>query len=163
LVALDLVVLFAIYQPLVNRVAEAQHRRDELWQKTRDQQVRVDLLKKYQTAMPQTGKGLEDFMTNRIPPRREAYSITAHLIHKVADAAHVKILSMSYHLESEHKDPLQRLAIELNVQGQYAGLLKFAHALETANDVILIRDFFIAPGTAGDLSLHLGADIYLTP
>ncbi len=123
----------------------------------------VDLLKKFEAALPQAGKGLEDFTANRIPPRREAFSTAAHLIHKVADAAGVKLSSTAYRLDTEHHDPLERLAIDINAQGSYTGLLKFSHALETANDFILVRDFNIGPGDNGALSLRLDADLYLTP
>jgi Tfp pilus assembly protein PilO len=163
LVVLDLLVFFAIYRPLGNKVAMAERRHAELRQTIRDQQFRVEVLKKFQEALPQTGKGLEDFMTNRIPPRREAYSITDHLIHEGADAAKVKVMGMSFRLDPEHNGPLQRLGFEINVQGAYSGVLKFAHALETAKDVILVREFFITPGDNGILDLRLGADLYLTP
>jgi hypothetical protein len=109
------------------------------------------------------GKGLEDFTTNRAPSRREAYSTAAHLVDKVADAAGVKVTTRAYRLYSEHKDPLEQLVIDMSVQGSYAGLLKFAHALETAKEFILIREFTITAGEGGVLSLRLGADLYLTP
>lgn len=163
LVALDLLVLFAIYRPLGNKAAGDERRHAELRQSIRDLQGRVERLKKYQAALPDTGKGLDDFMSHRIPARREAYSVAAHLVHKVGDAAGVKILAVAYHLDPEHKDPLERLALDMNVQGSYAGLLKFSHALETDNEFLLVRQFFITPGDRGGLSLRLGADLYLTP
>lgn len=163
LIALDFLVFFAIYRPLANNVATAERRHAQLRQTIRDEQVRVDVMKKYLAALPQTGKALDDFMTNRVPPRREAYSITDHLIHKGAEAANVKVVGMVFRLDSDRKDPLERLGFEINVQGPYSGLLKFAHALETANDIILIREFFITPGDAGMLALRLSADLYLTP
>jgi Tfp pilus assembly protein PilO len=164
LVVLDLLVFFAIYRPLGNEVALVERSHGALRQTIRNQQVRVDLLKKYEAALPQAGKGLEDFTTNRTPSRREAYSTAAHLIHKVADASGVKVSSMGYRLDIGHNDPLERLELDINLQGPYASLLKFAHALETANDFILVREFNFTPG--GDnqaLGLRLDADMYLTP
>ncbi len=163
LVVLDVAVFFAVYRSLGNQTAAEARRHMELRQKVREEQVRVDMLKKFQTTLPQTGKDLEDFTTNRIPPRRKAFSIAAHLVHEVGDAAGVKVLGTSYHLESEHRDPLERLVLEINAEGSYTGLLKFSHALETANDFILVRDFAFTPGDNGALSLRLGADLYLTP
>lgn len=163
LVALDLVVFFAIYRPMGNRVAMAERHHAELRQTIRDQQVRVEVLKRFQEALPQTGKGLEDFMSNRLPPRREAYSITDHLIHEGADAAKVKVMGMAFHLDPERNGPLKQLGFEINVQGPYSGVMKFWHALETAKDVILVRDFAISPGDNGALDLRLSADLYLTP
>lgn len=164
LLALDLVVFFAVYRPLGDRKMDAGSRRHELLQTVWDQQVRVDLLKKFEAAFPQAGKGLEDFTANRTPSRREAYSTAAHLIHKLADASGVKLSTVGYHYDKEHHDPLERLTIEISAQGPYASLLKFSHALETADDFMLVREFnFIPEGENGALGLRLGADLYLTP
>jgi Tfp pilus assembly protein PilO len=163
LVAADLLVFFVVYQPLGNEIVTVERRVEDLRKTIRDQQIRVEVLKKYQDAMPEAKMGVADFMTNRIPPRREAYSIADHLVHKVGDAANVKIMGMAFHLDPDKTDPLLKLGLEVTVQGTYTGMMKFAHGLETANSIILEREFFIAPGTAGVLSLRLGADIYLTP
>src|SRR5208283_2911437 len=98
LVALDIVVFIAAYRPLGIRLEAEERHHSELRQTVRNQKVRVDLLKKYEAALPQAGKGLGDFMTNRIPPRREAFSTAAHLIHKAADAAGVKLSGSAYRL-----------------------------------------------------------------
>jgi len=163
LVVLDLLVFYGVYRPLGIKLDEEARHRQALRQTIRNQQVRLDILKKYEAALPKVGKGLEDFTSNRAPSRREAYSTAAHLIDEVADAAGVKVTTRSYRLDTEHKDPLEQLAIDMSVQGSYAGLLKFSHALETANDFILVRDFNIIQGESGALSLRLGADLYLTP
>jgi Tfp pilus assembly protein PilO len=162
-VVLSLVTFFAIYRPLGNEVAAAERHHSGLRQRIRDQQVRVELLKKYQEDLPHAGEGVQEFLANRIPPRREAYSITDHLIHKGADAASVKVTGMIFRLETEHKAPLQRLGFEINVQGPYPGLLKFSHALETASNIVLVRDFTLSPVDNGMLNLRLIADLYLTP
>jgi len=162
-VALDIVVFFAAYRPLGMRLEAEERHHAELRQTVRNQKVRVDRLKKYEAALPQAGKGVGDFMTNRIPPRREAFSTAAHLIHKAADAAGVRLSGSAYRLNVEHKDPLEQLEITINAQGSYPGLLKFSHALETANDFLLVREFNFAPGEKGDLGLRLSVDLYLTP
>jgi Tfp pilus assembly protein PilO len=165
LVVLDVLVFYALYQPLGSKVDVAERDHEHLRQTVRNQQVRVDILKKYEAALPQVGKGLEDFTTNRTPSRREAYSTAAHLIHKIADAAGVKVASMGYRLDTtEHNDPLERLELDISLEGSYVSLLKFSHALETANDFILVREFNFTPaGENQALGLRLGADLYLTP
>ena len=162
LVALDVLVFLAIYRPLRDQVDREARRHAGLRQSVRNEQVRVDLLKKFEAALPHTAKGLEDFTTQRTPSRREAYSTAAHLVHKVADASGVKVSSMTYRLDTEHNDPLERLALEIDLEGSYTGLLKFSHSFETVNDFILIREFVFTPGNGG-LGLRLGADLYLTP
>jgi Tfp pilus assembly protein PilO len=162
-VALDVLVFFAVYRPLGNRLEAEERRHSELRQTVRNEKVRVDELKKYEAALPQAGKGVRDFMANRIPPRREAFSTAAHLIHKAADAAGVRLSGSAYHLNLEHKDPLEQLQINISAEGSYSNLLKFSHALETANDFVLIRESAFMPGDKGDLSLRLGVDLYITP
>jgi len=162
-IALNILAFYLIYRPLGTQAAAEARHYTELRQSVRDLEVRVDRLEKFQAELPETGKALQDFMTNRIPPRRQAYSVAAHLVHKVGDAAGVKVMTMGYHLESEQHDPLERLALDINVVGSYAGLMKFSHGLETANDFMLVRQFTFVPGENGALNLRLGADLYLTP
>ena len=164
MVALNLLVFFAAYRPLGSKVSEGTRQHAELRQKMRTQQARLELLKKFDAAIPRVGKQLEDFDANRTPSRREGFSSAAHLIHEVEKASGVKVSTLAYRLDTEHKEPLKRLELEINAQGSYAGLLKFSHALETASDFILVRGFILAPGdTAGALGLRLDADFYLTP
>ena len=164
LVALDLVAFFAVYKPLGKRLDEEVSHHEELRQSVRNEQRRVELLQRYQADFPKVGKGLEDFTANRTPSRREAYSTAAHLIHKVADASGVQLMTIVYRPDTTRQNALERLGVEINAQGPYTGLLKFAHALETANDFLLVREFTIAAGGPnGALGLRLGADLYLTP
>jgi len=164
LVILDLLVLFVLYRPLGNKIDGVERDQEALRRTVRNQQVRVDALKKYEAALPQAGKGLEDFTTDRTPARRQAYSTAAHLVHKLADASGVKVSSMGYRLQTQQNDPLERLELDISVMGPYANLLKFAHGLETAHDFILVREFNFAPlGDDQALGLRLGADLYLTP
>lgn len=162
-VALDILLFFLIYQPLGAKIASVDRQVEGLRRTIRNQQARVEVLQKFQNAMPETRKGLADFMANRIPPRREGYSMTDHLIHKVGDAANVKITGLAFRLSSDRTDPLLQLEVEVNVQGTYSALMKFAHALETANSILLEREAVIAQGTAGILSMRLAGDVYLTP
>ncbi len=163
LVVLDLVVFFGVYRPLGDKLDVEARRQDELRQSIRKLQVRVELLKKFQAALPEVAKQLADFTSNRIPPRREAYSSADHLVHKLADASGVKLSTLGFKLEPDHKEPLEKLALEIKAQGPYAGLVKFAHALETADEFLLVRDFEFTPGDNAPISLRLTADLYLTP
>ena len=164
LVGLDLLVFFLVYQPLGVKIDGEERIHEQLRQTVRNQQVRVDILKKYEVALPLAGKGLGDFTTNRTPSRREAYSTAAHLIHKAAEASGVKVSSTAYRLDLGHNDSLERLELDIALQGPYASLLKFSHALETANNFILVRDFNLTRGEEGGaFALRLGADLYLMP
>jgi len=164
LVALDVFVFFMVYQPMGRKIDGEERIHEQLRQTVRNQQVRVDILRKYEAALPEAGKGLDDFAKNRTPSRREAYSTAAHLIHKAADTSGVKVSSTAYRLDLGHNDPLERLELEITLQGPYPSLLKFSHALETANNFILIREFNITRGEEGGaLGVRLGADLYLMP
>jgi Tfp pilus assembly protein PilO len=165
LLALSAGAYFGIYRPLGSKVDAAEREQVSLLQTVRNQRVRLELLKKYQAALPGSGKGLQDFTSKRTPSRREAYSTAAHLVHKFADAAGVKVTTMGYRLEtSQHDEPLEKLDLAINVQGAYPNLMKFSHALETADDFILVKGFnFAIGGDTVPLALHLDADLFLTP
>jgi Tfp pilus assembly protein PilO len=163
LVVLDVVLYFAVYRPLGGMVASEEQRYSGVRQRAREEQVRVERLKEYRAALPQADKRLADFTSNHAPPRRRGFSAAAHLIRAVADASGVQPGSVAYRLDTKHGDPLERLGLEVNVTGSYAGLLKFAHALETAHDLILVREFSLTQGDNGVLNLRLLADLYLTP
>jgi Tfp pilus assembly protein PilO len=163
LVVLDVVLYFAVYRPLGNMVASEEQRYTHERQGARQEQVRVERLKKYQAALPEADKRLEDFTTNHTPPHRRRFSVAARLIREVADASGVQPASVAYRLDTKHNDPLERLGLEINVTGSYTGLLKFAHALETARDLILVREFSFTPADNGVLNLRLVADLYSTP
>lgn len=171
LVVLDLVVFFAIYRPLGGKLDALVSRDARLREAVRTEERRLDLLQKYEAAFPDTDKELQEFTRNRVPSRREAFSVAAHLIHKVASAAGVNVTTLIYRLDSEHHEPLQRLSLDISLQGPYAGLLKFAHDLETANDFMLIRQFSFTPGGqdappgagAPPIALRLMTDLYLNP
>jgi Tfp pilus assembly protein PilO len=163
LVALDIVIYLAVYRPLGGKIAAEQQRYSRERERVRDQQARVSRLEEFQAALPQAGEQLKDFRDRRTSPRRRGFSTAAHLVRKVADAAGVQPPSVTYRLDAAHNDPLEPLGLEINTGGSYAGLLKFAHALETANDFILIREFNFVAAENGMLSLRLVADFYLTP
>jgi len=165
LVAVSLLVFFAIYRPLGNKIDAAVRTHTQLRQTVRNQQVRVDVLKKFDSDLPQAGRGISDFEADRTPARREAYSTAAHLISKLADAAGVKVSSRGYRLDTGRADdPLEHLALVIQLEGPYPKLLTFAHALETANDFLLVREFSFTPmGENEGVGLRLGADLYLTP
>ena len=162
LVALDVAFYLAAYRPLGSMIAAEQQQYSVARERVRDQQARVARLEKFQAALPQAGEWLGDFRDHRTSPRRRGYSTAAHLVRKLADAAGVQPPSVIYRPPA-HNNPLERLGLEINTGGSYPGLLKFAHALETANDFILIREFNWAAGENGMLSLRLVADLYLTP
>jgi hypothetical protein len=165
LVVLSLVMFFAVYRPLGNKIDAAVRVHTELRQTIRNQQVRVDILKRFEAELPQAGTGIEAFEADRTPARREAYSTADHLVHKMADAAGVKLSTIAFHLDVGRSDvPLQRLGLVIESEGPYSKLLKFAYALETANAFLLVREFNLTrPGENEGVGLRLGADLYLKP
>lgn len=163
LVVLDIALYFAAYRPLGSKLASEQQRFTEERQSHRDLQVRIDQLEKFQAALPQAGEQFQDFMTASAPPRKRGFSQAAHLIRQVTEASGVQLTSVGYRLDSQHHDPLERLGLDINVEGPYAKMIKFAHALETAKEFIVIREFSLASGENGILGLRLVADLYLTP
>lgn len=163
LVILDLLLYFGVNRPLRHLKVSEDQEYSQGRQTVEDEQVRLEQMQKFQAALPEAGKLLEQFITDRAPSRRHGYSAADHLIQKVADSSGVKTATVGFRLDTTHHDPLQRLSIAINANGSYQGLVKFTHSLETAKDFILIRDFALVPTETGTINLRLGADLYLTP
>ncbi len=163
LVVLDVVLYFAAYRPLGYRIASEQQQYSETRQSVRDQEVRIERLEKFQAALPQAGEQLKDFTAAGIPPRKRGFSQAAHLLRQVSDASGVQVTNVVYRLDSKHQDPLERLGLDITVDGPYSKIVKFSHGLETAKEFILIREFSLAAGENGTLGLRLVADLYLIP
>jgi len=75
----------------------------------------------------------------------------------------VQLSGVSYRLDEVKGEPLQRLGIEINVQGPFPSLLGFAHAVETSSDFLVLRGFTLEAGDEGTLELRMRVDLYVTP
>jgi len=124
---------------------------------------RIARLKEYWGALPETGKMLATLEREHTPPRRQAYSLTFELVRRIADQSGAQLIKVGFKLDEKVSGPLQRLGIVIDVEGPFPALLKFAHGLETASDLLLIRNFSMAESEEGAIQLRLAADLYLTP
>ena len=163
LVALDVLFFFAVFRPIESVVASEQQRFSVIRHRILQEQARVERLAAFQEAMPDAGEKITAFKRDHVPPRRRAFSQAARLLQRMSEQSGIQLSGVHLHLASTHDDPLERLGLEINVEGPFTGLLKFAHGLETASDFIVIRQFSFEPGKTGALALRLAADLYLTP
>ena len=120
-------------------------------------------LQQYWEALPETGKKLAALEREHTPPRRQAYSLTSELVRRIADQSGAQLIKVGFKLDDKVSGPLQRLGIVIDVDGPFPALLKFAHGLETASDLLVIQSFNLVEGENSPLQLRLAADLYLTP
>lgn len=163
LVLLDGILYLALARPLWQLAATGLRERDLMQRRVRDRQLRIELLKKLQAAVPRAEEEVKVFLREHIPPRRRGFSRAAHLVRSLTEESDVQLSGVSYRLDSSGDTPLERLSFEVTVEGHFPELLKFAHGLETASDFVLIRNFTFQPGEGGNLALRLAADMYLVP
>jgi Tfp pilus assembly protein PilO len=128
-----------------------------------DEQSRVATLENSQAQLPDAEGQLKLFQSNHLSPRREAYTRASRLVRELADKAGVLLAGIGYKLEPKQDTPLERLSLEVGVDGSFPSLINFSHALETASEFIVVRNFTFTPGDGGKLALRLGADLYMTP
>ena len=163
LLALDVVAFFAVSRPLARLETMAWNRLTEVRRRALETQTRVSQLERFQAKLPTAREQLAAFEHDHVPPRRQAFSRVARLVRKLSEQSGLEHAEIAYRLEASGKEPLERLGVELNVEGNFANLLKFTHALETASDMIVLRDFTFGPGESGQIGLRLTADMYLSP
>ncbi len=163
LVLLDLVLYFAVVRPVRSlRTSEETSYRDAR-NRVRELGRRIVRLEEYKAAVPGTEEQLNAFLRSNAPSRRQGFSWAARLVRRLTERSGVRLVGVSYKLDSPGDEPLQRLGIEVDVDGPFTDVLSFAHALETAGDLVLLRTFTLAPGEGDSLSLRVGTDLYLTP
>jgi hypothetical protein len=161
LLLLDVVLYFALVRPLASLRTGEQVSYSVTRARVRELRMRTARLEKFQIAVPETEKQLGAFVRSHIPPRRQGFSRAARLVRRLTEQAGVQLSGVSYILDSSADDPLERLGIEVEVGGPFSSLLNFSHALETASDFIVVREFAFEPGEGGEITLRLGADLYL--
>lgn len=164
LVLLDVLLYYGMYQSTQALASSAQKDFASLRRRIFDGETRIERLKKFLEALPEAGKRLSAFEQDHTPPRRQGYSQAAKLLRLVAEKSGAQLAKVVYKkLDTKVSGPLQPLGMLITVDGSFPTLLKFAHGLETASDLILIRSFNIAASDNRALELRLAADLYLTP
>ena len=163
LVALDVITFFAISRPLARLETTAWNRLAEVRRRALETQMRVSQLEGFRAKLPTAREQLAAFEHDHVPSRRQGFSRAARLIRKLSEQAGLALPGVAYRLEAGGKEPLERLGVELDLEGSFPNLLKFTHALETASDMIVLRDFTFGSGESGQVGLRLTADMYLTP
>jgi hypothetical protein len=126
-------------------------------------ETRIERLKKFLGTLPDAGERLSSFERDHTPPRRQGYSQAHKLVQAAAERSGTQLVGVGYKLDNKASGPLLRLGVVINVEGSFPALLKFAHALETGNDLLVLRSFTIVVGDNRALELRLAADLYLKP
>jgi Tfp pilus assembly protein PilO len=160
---LDVAAYAVLILGLGNRISAAQQLREDLLRHVRDEGKRIVRLEKFKSSLPDAENQLAQFEQKHVPTRRKGFSRAAQLVREVAQQSGVEVTDVGYKLDSEKNQPLERLAITVSVEGPFTNLVRFAHALETADDFIVERGFKFEPREGGNLALHLSSDLYLLP
>ena len=163
LVLLDVALYFGMLRYTQALVFSEQQQFASMRRRIFDGETRIERLKKFLEGMPKAGERLSSFEREHTPPRRQGYSQAAKLVRLVTEQSGTQLVSVAYKLDNKVAGPLQGLGVVINVEGSFQGLMKFAHGLETASDLLVIRGFNIVVGDNRTLQLRLAADLYLTP
>ena len=163
LVLLDVLLYFGAYRYTQTLASSAQQQFASLRGRIHNSHARIDRLKKFVAALPDAGKRLSAFEQDHTAPQRHGYSRAAKLLRQVAEKSGAQPAKVAFKEDTKVPGPLLRLGVLIDIEGPFPALLKFAHGLETANDLVLIRSFRITSGENDALDLRLAADFYLTP
>ncbi len=162
LVLLDLAIYLAAIRPLDNLVASEWQRFNIVRRRVDRIEAGVVQLQNTQAALPETENKLKVFVRKHVPSRRQAFSRAARSVRRLTDQSGVQLAGLNYHLDSSGGETFERLGVEVTVDRPFNNVLKFTHAIETASDFVLVREFSVA-STGGDaLEMRLMADWYLS-
>jgi len=163
LLVIDGLLYFLAYQHMQSELSSQLQQFAALRQSIFDGEARIERLKKSREALPDTGKKLASLIEDHTPPRRQMYSQASKLVHLVAEQSGAQLGKVAFKEDTKSSGPLVRLAVLIDVEGTFPELLKFAHGLETANELLEIRSFNLTEGKENPLELRLAADLYVTP
>ena len=163
LVILDALLYFALVRPLraLRDAKEAEF--TTMRARLREARARVAQLEAFQAEVPGADEQLEGFLKGNVPTRRQGFSRAAHLVRELVGKSGAQLESISYKLGSGGDDPLRTLTLEVEIEGPFESLLDFAHALETGDELAVVRNFNFQPREGGTMGLHLVADLFLKP
>lgn len=162
-VVLVAAVYFLAVLPLQKEVARNENAYHQAFLRLQQRRLNVKRLEKFQKTLPAADEQLKTFLKDHVPTRRLVFSDAAHLVRVLTQQSGVQLDSVSYKLSSEKGEPFDRLGLDITVEGKFTNLLRFAHSLETADDLILVRQFTFAAGQGGSITLRVGGVLYLTP
>ena len=163
LVLLDVVLYFAVYRQTQSQLASELEQFASLRQRIFDGEARIERLTKYKAGLPETGKKLAALIEDHTLHRRQAYSQAFKLLRLVAEESGAQLGKVDFKRNDKVAGPLLPLGAVINVEGSFPQLLKFAHGLETAEDLAVIRSFSMMQGEDTPLQLRLLVDLYFTP
>lgn len=161
-VVLDLAVYFLGVRPLHAKISRGENTYHQASLRLEQQRVLVDRMEKFQESLPGADHKLTDYLKQHLPTRRHVFSDAARLVTRLTRQSGVQLDSLNYKLSSKKDEPFDRLGLDVTVEGQFPNLLRFAHSLETADDIILVRNFSFATGQKGTVNLRVGGVLYLT-
>ncbi len=163
LVVLDVLLYFFMYRYTQSMLFTEQQQFADLRGRILDDESRIGRLNQFLAGLPAAGERLASFEKDHAPARRQAYSQAAKMLRVLAEKSGAQLGSVAYKRDDKSSGPLLRLGLMINVEGSFPALMKFAHGLETAQDLVVIRGFNIAETDNRVLDLRLAADMYLTP
>jgi len=161
LVLLDVVLWLGVVEVYDEKVAAEQQRLAAVQREW--QQVKASIARLERIPVSGADSALSEFLRDHVPPRRNIFSRASRLLTRLQKEAGVQLTAVNYRLIADKDEPLERLAIDVTVQGPFSSLIDYAHSLETAADFILLRSFTFENGEGGVLGLKLAADLYVTP
>ncbi len=162
-VVLDLAVYFLAVRPIKREIIQHENSYHQAMLQLQQRELQVARYEKVEKELPAADDKLKNFIHEHVPARRTVFSDAARLVRVLTQQNGVKLVNVSYKLSSEEGEPFEQLGLDITVEGSFTNLLKFAHSLETADDLMLVRNFSFSAGQAGSVSLRVGGILYTTP
>lgn len=162
-VILDLAVYFLVVRPVRKKVLQNENSFHQASRELQQRRLQVARFEKFQKALPAADDKLKNFLHDHVPSRRTVFSDAARMVRVLTHQNGVKLDNVSYKLSSEKGEPLDQLGLDVTVEGTFPNLLKFAHSLETSDDLVLVKNFSFSAGQGGSVTLRVGGILYITP
>lgn len=123
--------------------------------------IEVGRLERVQRQVPRMGRRNDGFVAEKFLSGEEAYAHVDAELFEAARAAGVQLSRVTFEESVEQQRPdLLRVEMVSNVEGTYANLLRYLHALERSPQFYLVTEMNLVGAAGGQIGLRIRMATY---
>ena len=133
---------------------------------TLEEDVRVlrrkaERLRTFDAGVPQMSRRARSFMRERLLGDTDGYRVLAQDLNNAARGAGVNLVRFSPSEQSDQDRPnLRRITVSVDIEGSFAGLLRFMDRLERNPQLYLLTEFSLVDAKGGQVQVQVETITY---
>jgi hypothetical protein len=160
LVALDLALIFALWQSSREAAETLRSQRDRLSLQAKQLKADVERGQKIQASLPQIGKDCDSFFHADFLDAATGYSAIVADLGQLIEKSGLKTSGLTFQQKEQKVHGVVEVGIKAAVQGDYLSLIRFINDLEHSKNFYLLDNLHLDSGNQGGIRLSLDLRTY---